>query len=373
MQAALTAQRNKKECEQLARRVFMIAELLPYLQDPEVMRRPEVRRSLAGLGDTLREAHELAMSCQGMTMVYRLVTAGRQADKFRAGSTHTSSSSPSIISHIYITRRLDRIYNILLPNDMSTMPSPSSGSHSHEVELQGKVMLHGDEGEKFTFAELVAATNNIAADREIGKGGFGTVYIGYLLRDGREVAIKRMHKDERYGTMAKEFMAEVTKNEYTKNGSVHDHLHGTPPPSPSSSSSPVRASWKMRIETLLGVLRAIEYLQFYNERPVIHCDINSSNILFDTTWAPRLADFGASVRCDPSSRSVRPDAIYGKFGYIDLEHDSDREADDRRVQLRRRDAGAVDGDEGTLLQRGRRARGVRLLGGGSERYPRRLG
>uniref|UniRef100_A0A0E0FXT7 Protein kinase domain-containing protein n=1 Tax=Oryza nivara TaxID=4536 RepID=A0A0E0FXT7_ORYNI len=129
----------------------------------------------------------------------------------------------------------------------------------------------------------------------------------------------------------------------------------------------------MRIETLLGVLWAIEYLQFYNERPVIHCDINSSSILFDATWAPRLADFGASVRCDPSSRSVRPDAIYGKFGYIDLEHDSDREADDRRVQLRRRDAGAVDGDEGTLLQRGRRARGVRLLGGGSERYPRRLG
>ncbi|BAT15174.1 Os11g0667100 [Oryza sativa Japonica Group] len=54
MQAALPAQRNKKECEQLARRVFMIAELLPHLQDPEVMRRPEVRRSLAGLGDTLR-------------------------------------------------------------------------------------------------------------------------------------------------------------------------------------------------------------------------------------------------------------------------------------------------------------------------------
>ncbi|BAT15167.1 Os11g0665800 [Oryza sativa Japonica Group] len=68
MLAALTAQQNK-ECEQLARRVFMIAELLPHLQDPEVMRRPEVRRPLAGLGDTLREAHELVMSCQGMTMV----------------------------------------------------------------------------------------------------------------------------------------------------------------------------------------------------------------------------------------------------------------------------------------------------------------
>uniref|UniRef100_A0A0E0MHY8 Protein kinase domain-containing protein n=1 Tax=Oryza punctata TaxID=4537 RepID=A0A0E0MHY8_ORYPU len=361
MQAALTAQQNKKECEQLARRVFMIAELLPHLQDPEVMPRPEVRRPLAGLGDTLREAHELVMSCQGMTMVYRLVTAGRQADKFRDVQSKIDSYLLvfPFISHIYITRRLDRIYNILLPNDMSTMPSPSSGSHSHEVELQAKVVLHGDEGEKFTFAELAAATNNFADDREIGKGGFGTVYIGYLLSDGREVAIKRMHKDEMHGTMAKEFLAEVAilpslrhehiiclygscvlehekrqllppfrkikmveerliVYEYTKNGSLHDHLHGTPP-WPSSSSSPVRASWKMRIETLLGVSRAIEYLQCYNERPVIHRDINSSNILFDATWAPRLADFGASVRCDPSTRSVRPDAIYGTFGYIDLE------------------------------------------------------
>uniref|UniRef100_A0A0E0BLZ7 MCAfunc domain-containing protein n=1 Tax=Oryza glumipatula TaxID=40148 RepID=A0A0E0BLZ7_9ORYZ len=194
----LTAQKNK-ECEQLARRVFMIAELLPHLQDPEVMRRLEIRRPLAGLGDTLREAH--ARACDGMTMVYRLVTAGRQADKFREVQSRIDSYLLvfPFISHIYISRRLDQIYNILLPNDMSTMLSPSSGSHSHEVELQGKVVLHGDEGEKFTFEELAAATNNFAADREIGKGGFSTVYIGYHLRDWREVAIKRMHKDETYG------------------------------------------------------------------------------------------------------------------------------------------------------------------------------
>ncbi|EEC68593.1 hypothetical protein OsI_36941 [Oryza sativa Indica Group] len=264
MLAALTAQQNKK-CEQLARRVFMIAELLPHLQDPEVMRRPEVQRPLAGLGDTLREAHELVMSCQGMTM-----------------------------------------------------------------ELQENVVLHGDEGEKFTFAELATATNNFAADREIGKGGFGTVYIGYLLPDGRdEVAIKRTHKDETYGTTAKEFMAEVTilpslrhkhiicfygscvleqekrqllppfrkmkkveerliVYEYTNNGSLHDHLHVLQ--RATGDHPPRHQLVKHAVRRHLGA----------------------------TLW--RLADFGASVRCDHSTRSVPADAFYGKFGYIDLEY-----------------------------------------------------
>lgn len=121
MQAAMTAQQNKKECEQLARRVFTIAELLQHLQDPEVLRRPEIRRPLTGLDDTLREAHELVLSCQDKSAVYRLVMAGRQADKFRDVQSRIDSYLLlfPVISHMDITRRLDRIYNILLPNDMA--------------------------------------------------------------------------------------------------------------------------------------------------------------------------------------------------------------------------------------------------------------
>jgi hypothetical protein len=57
MQAALTARQNRRECEQVARRVLMIAELLPYLEAS-----PEAVRPLAGLGDALHEAHELVTS-----------------------------------------------------------------------------------------------------------------------------------------------------------------------------------------------------------------------------------------------------------------------------------------------------------------------
>ncbi|KAL4319966.1 hypothetical protein GQ457_18G021420 [Hibiscus cannabinus] len=43
----------------------------------------------------------------------------------------------------------------------------------------------------FSYGELVEATDNFDDEKELGDGGFGTVYYGKL-RDGREVAIKRL-------------------------------------------------------------------------------------------------------------------------------------------------------------------------------------
>ena len=71
VQAALTARQNRSECEQLARRALMIAQLLPHVQEPEAA------QPLAGLGDTLRDAHELVVSCQGRSAAYQFVMAGR--------------------------------------------------------------------------------------------------------------------------------------------------------------------------------------------------------------------------------------------------------------------------------------------------------
>ncbi len=135
IQAAAMAQQNK-ECDQLARRVLMIFDLLPHLQDPEVMRRPEVRRPLTGLDDTLREAHELVISCQGRSAAYRFVMAGRLANRFRGVQSRIDSYLLvfPFISHIDITRRLDRIYNILVSND--TEASSSSAGFQADLLVQ---------------------------------------------------------------------------------------------------------------------------------------------------------------------------------------------------------------------------------------------
>lgn len=335
IQAAVTAHQNKKECEQLARRVFMIAELLPHLQDPEVMRRPEVRRPLAGLGDTLREAHELVTSCQGRSAMYQFVTAGRQADRFRDVQSRIDSYLLvfPFISHIDITRRLDRIYNIVLPNDTSVPPADTQSQlEAAEVAQEVVPLPHGD-GAEFAFAELAAATSYFAHDTKIGGGGFSRVYKGRL-PDGREVAIKRMNTEEefrnelailyplRHKHIVRLFGWSVQKEErllvfeYMNNGTLYDHLH-----SQTSSSSPVTASWKMRIEILLGVSRAIEHLHNYAVPPVIHRDIKSSNVLLDASWVPCLSDFGPSVTYhEAEEEGLLMDYVYGTFGYLDPEY-----------------------------------------------------
>uniref|UniRef100_A0A0D9XV35 Protein kinase domain-containing protein n=1 Tax=Leersia perrieri TaxID=77586 RepID=A0A0D9XV35_9ORYZ len=306
IQAVETSRQNKEECDQLARRVLMIAELLP----PHL---PEIQRPLVGLDDTLREAHEVVMSCQEKNVVYQSVMAGRQADKFR----DVQSKIDSYISHV----------------DVTTVPSSFERYHHLEYAedvAQAYILLPKDkEDEEFSFAELVAATNNFAPDRMIGKGSSSTVYMGRLA-DGREVAIKQFYKDK-FQSEHERILSHIRHNdiirllgccleerhekkitcfpwfwrrqvvepssnpllvfEYMKNGSLDKHLHG----SSSSSSSPVITSWRMRIEILLGVSQAIHCLHTQLDRVVIHRDIRPSNILLDEAWVPHLSDFGFSV------------------------------------------------------------------------------
>lgn len=110
--------------------------------------------------------------------------------------------------------------------------------------------------------------------------------------------------------------------EYMKNGSLHDHLHGGAPSS--SSPSPVTTSWRKRMEILLGISRAIEYLHSHAVTPVIHRDVKASNILLDDTWAPRLADFGLSLKISWDDVKGRNAPVMGTSGYADPEYISTR-------------------------------------------------
>ncbi|KAK7385633.1 hypothetical protein VNO78_31381 [Psophocarpus tetragonolobus] len=190
----------------------------------------------------------------------------------------------------------------------------------------------------FDYEEMAVATNNFHESTQIGKGGYGRVYKG-LLSDGTVVAIKRAQDGSMQGE--KEFLTEIEllsrlhhRNlvsligycdekgeqmlvyEYMPNGTLRDHLY---------AYSEKHLSFSMRLKIALGSAQGILYLHSEVDPPIFHRDIKTSNILLDSKFTAKVADFGLS-RLAPV-----PDAqgnIHGHIstaakgtpGYIDPEY-----------------------------------------------------
>jgi len=166
---------------------------------------------------------------------------------------------------------------------------------------QGYVLAGATGFRKFTYSELKQATKCFS--QEIGKGAGGTAYKG-LLSDDRLVAIKRLHEANKG---EREFLAEVSvigrlnhmnligmwgycaegKHrllvfEYMEKGSLADNL---------SSNA---LNWGKRYKFSLGTAKCLAYLHEQCLEWILHCDIKPQNILIDSDYQPKVADFGLS-------------------------------------------------------------------------------
>ncbi|XP_065848342.1 LEAF RUST 10 DISEASE-RESISTANCEUS RECEPTOR-LIKE PROTEIN KINASE-like 1.4 isoform X2 [Euphorbia lathyris] len=184
----------------------------------------------------------------------------------------------------------------------------------------------------FSYEELVEATDNFNPSKELGDGGFGTVYYG-ILNDGRVVAVKRLYDNNI--KRAEQFMNEVEiltrlrhKNlvtlygctsrrsqelllvyEYIPNGTVADHLHG-------NRTKSSLLSWRVRLSIAIETADALAYL---HTSDVIHRDVKTNNILLDNNFHVKVADFGLS-RLFPNDVSHVSTAPQGTPGYVDPEY-----------------------------------------------------
>ena len=68
------------------------------------------------------------------------------------------------------------------------------------------------------------------------------------------------------------------------NGSLEDRLHLK------NGSKPL--NWLQRQEIAKGTARGLQYLHTIHEKPLIHGDIKSANILLNKNFEPRIGDFG---------------------------------------------------------------------------------
>ncbi|XAR71377.1 Non-specific serine/threonine protein kinase [Bertholletia excelsa] len=184
----------------------------------------------------------------------------------------------------------------------------------------------------FTYAELEEATNNFDRSRELGDGGFGTVYYGKL-RDGRVVAVKRLYENN--FKRLEQFMNEVEilarlqhKNlvtlfgctsrrsrelllvyEYIPNGTVADHLHG-------KRKNSGLLSWPIRLNIAIETAEALDYL---HASDIIHRDVKTTNVLLDNDFHVKVVDFGLS-RLFPNDVTHVSTAPQGTPGYVDPEY-----------------------------------------------------
>ncbi|CAN6352317.1 unnamed protein product [Urochloa humidicola] len=209
---------------------------------------------------------------------------------------------------------------------------PTEGDLELEDEVAGP--------QRFSYEELVTATDNFSDDRRLGRGGFGSVYAGLLtLTDGthRDVAVKRVSETSRQGW--KEFASEVRiisrlrhRNlvqligwchgagdcndelllvyELMRNGSLDAHLYDGDPEHV--------LTWPVRYKIALGIGSALLYLHEEAERRVVHRDIKPSNVMLDAAFVAKLGDFGLARLID-DGRQSRTTAVAGTMGYMDPE------------------------------------------------------
>ncbi|XP_058184727.1 LEAF RUST 10 DISEASE-RESISTANCE LOCUS RECEPTOR-LIKE PROTEIN KINASE-like 1.1 isoform X2 [Rhododendron vialii] len=184
----------------------------------------------------------------------------------------------------------------------------------------------------FSYSELKEATHNFDPSKELGDGGFGTVYYGKL-QDGREVAVKRLyeHNYKRvaqflneieilttlrhpslvtlYGCTSRHSRELLLVYEYIPNGTVADHIHGD-----RAEDHPL--PWPVRMNIAIETATALAFL---HASEIVHRDVKTNNILLDNNFCVKVADFGLS-RLFPNDVSHVSTAPQGTPGYVDPEY-----------------------------------------------------
>ncbi|XP_025806951.1 probable LRR receptor-like serine/threonine-protein kinase At1g51810 [Panicum hallii] len=188
------------------------------------------------------------------------------------------------------------------------------------------------ENRHFTYKELKLMTANFK--EEIGRGGFGAVFLGYL-ENGIPVAVKMCSKtsqgDREFSAEAQHLTRVHHRNlvsligyckdkkhlalvyEYMHGGNLEDRLRGE-----ASAATPL--TWHQRLKIALDSAHGLEYLHKACQPPLIHRDVKTTNILLSAELEAKISDFGLTKVFDNDFRTHITTQPAGTLGYLDPEY-----------------------------------------------------
>ncbi|TVU26369.1 hypothetical protein EJB05_28912, partial [Eragrostis curvula] len=221
------------------------------------------------------------------------------------------------------------------------------------TKLPSMHTLFGSKLPKVSYNDLARATEGFSASNLIGTGRYSSVYRGTLFQGRIIVAVKVFNLETRGAQ--KSFIAECNalinarhRNlvpiltacssidsagndfkalvyEFMARGDLHMTLYSTRGYGNTDTLGNITLTERLNI--VVDVADALEYLHHNNHQTIVHCDLKPRNILLDDNMTAHVGDFGlARFRCDSPASSFGDSistfsfAIKGTVGYVPPEY-----------------------------------------------------
>ncbi|GMN29734.1 hypothetical protein TIFTF001_002543 [Ficus carica] len=246
-----------------------------------------------------------------------------------------------LVTFLVYTLGLYETKKLVLRNDSdidsSDLIQMKKLSETEKFELQTKQdkLLPGVSGYLgkpivYDIETIMQATMNLNELCRIG----GSVYKAMI--DGKVFAVKKAKEDIKgelqilqkvnHGNLVN--LLGISSNseanflvyEYAENGSLDEWLHSK---SSTSSSSMRLLTWNQRLHIALDIANGLQYVHEHTQPSIVHQDIRTSNVLLDTKFKAKIANFSMARL---ATNSTMPKVDVFAFGVVILELLSGRKA-----------------------------------------------